>query len=227
MAEAVIEEIGKDETRCRVTAVHERFNEPPVEVTLLQGVLKNPGKMDWLAEKGTELGMTAFVPLLTEFTVARSVKTARLQRIAETATKQCFRGHIPTVHEAQSFDDALRRLLPESGTADAGVRPLPESGPQDADIDSRPECGEADAGVRLLLFHESAPLDAVPETLEFDGRPLALFVGPEGGFSLAEVASLRAHGADVLSLGPRRLRGETAGVVALARIAAILARGTL
>ncbi|MBR9975557.1 MAG: RNA methyltransferase, partial [Bacteroidetes bacterium] len=51
-----------------------------------------------------------------------------------------------------------------------------------------------------------------------DERPLALFIGPEGGFSDVEIDLLRARGADILSLGPRRLRGETAALVALARV---------
>jgi 16S rRNA (uracil1498-N3)-methyltransferase len=183
-SEAVIEEIGHDETQCRVTARHENFNEPPVPVVLMQAALKNPGKMDWLVEKGTELGMTAFVPLLTERTITQTVKIDRLQKLAETATKQCLRGRIPKIHEPVSLLDAV----------------------------------EAHSSARLLIFHESAPLDATPESLLIDGRPLALFIGPEGGFSDEEVALLRGHGADILSLGPRRLRGETAGLAALARI---------
>ncbi|MBE0645374.1 MAG: 16S rRNA (uracil(1498)-N(3))-methyltransferase [Bacteroidetes bacterium] len=188
--EAVIEEIGQGETRCRVTAMHENFNEPRVPTVLLQAALKNPGKMDWLVEKGTELGMTAFVPLLTVRTIAQSVKTDRLQKLAETATKQCLRGRIPKIHAPISLADAV----------------------------------QAQAGARLLLFHESAALDATPESLLLDGRPLALFIGPEGGFSEEEVALLRGLGADILSLGPRRLRGETAGLAALARINGIMTR---
>ncbi len=183
-AEAVIEHIDRDETRCRRVATHAQFNELPVAVTLLQGMLKNPGKMDWLVEKGTELGMTACVPLRTEYTVAHSVKTERLRKLAETATKQCLRGRIPEIHEPAGLADALRIC----------------------------------AGARLLLFHESAPLVATIEALVPDERPLAVFIGPEGGFSEEEVALLRTSGADVLSLGSRRLRGETAGLAALARI---------
>jgi 16S rRNA (uracil1498-N3)-methyltransferase len=140
--------------------------------------------LDWLVEKGTELGMTTFIPLLTEHTIARSVKIERLQKLAETATKQCIRGRIPLVRNPQHLSSAIGELR--------------ES--------------------RLLLFHESAPLDAVPERLILDERPLALFVGPEGGFSETEVTLLRDHGADILSLGPRRLRGETAGLVAMSRM---------
>jgi len=192
MAEAVIEDIGREESRCRVTTVHEAYNEPMVQVTLCQGVLKNHGKLDWLVEKGTELGMCRFLPLLTERCVARSVRRERLQKLAQTATKQCMRGRIPEV------------CSPQHLTAFPG-----NSG-----------------GARLLLFHESAARDAVPEGLKLDMRPIALLVGPEGGFSEAEIDMLRRHGAEVLSLGPRRLRGETAGLAALTRVMACIENGT-
>jgi 16S rRNA (uracil1498-N3)-methyltransferase len=184
VAEAVIEEVEQNVTRCRVLAVHERFNEPPVAVTLLQAVLKNPSKMDWLVEKATELGVASIVPLMTEHTVAHSVKTDRLRKLAETATKQCLRGRIPDISDPLSLPDAVGKF----------------------------------ADSRLLMFHESAPLDATIEALVPDERPVAAFIGPEGGFSGAEVDLLLSSGADILSLGPRRLRGETAGLVALARL---------
>ena len=184
VAEAVIEEVGREETRCRVTARHARFNEPPVGITLLQGALKNPSKMDWLVEKATELGMTSFVPMMTEHTVAHSVKTDRLRKLAETATKQCLRGRIPDVLDVASLPDALEAL----------------------------------GDVRLLVFHEQAAAEETIEALTLDSQPLAIFIGPEGGFSNDEIDLLRARGADILTLGPRRLRGETAGLAALARL---------
>ena len=186
--EAVIEDVGREETRCRVTAVHEDYHEAPVAVTLLQGVLKNHGKLDWLVEKGTELGMQCFIPLITERCVSHSVKQERLQKLALAAMKQCQRGRIPEVAKPQHLSGVVSNL----------------------------------ADARLLLFHESAERAAVPESLVLDQRPLALFVGPEGGFSETEVASLREKGAEVLSLGPRRLRGETAGLAALARSMALI-----
>lgn len=186
--EAVIEDIGREETRCRVTAVHEEYHEARTSVTLLQGILKNHGKFDWLVEKGTELGMHRFIPLITERCVSQSIRNERLQKLAVAATKQCQRGRIPEVGKPQHLSSAAGNL------------------------------GEA----RLLLFHENAASEDLPETLVFDQRPLALFVGPEGGFSEDEVDLLRKRGADILSLGPRRLRGETAGLAALTRIMALI-----
>ncbi len=184
--EAVIERIERDYTDCGIAARHERFNEPPVPIALLQGLLKNPGKMDWIVEKGTELGMSMFIPLVTQRTVSASVKTPRLRNLAEAAVKQCLRAVVPEIPEATDVEESLRML----------------------------------DGYRLLVFHETADMEARPEALIFDGRPLALFIGPEGGFTDEEVEQLRTLGADILSLGPRRLRGETAAIAALARVVA-------
>ena len=73
-----------------------------------------PGKMDWLVEKGTELGMTSFVPLHTDRTVAKSVKTGRLRKIVESAAKQTLRGRIPTVHDPQSLEHAAAAMTSAS-----------------------------------------------------------------------------------------------------------------
>ncbi len=184
--EAVIERIEREATFCRVEAKHDHFNEPSVPVVLLQGILKNPGKMDWIVEKGTELGMTEFIPLRTRRAVTLSVKTARLRNLAEAAVKQCLRAVVPEIRDALTMEEAQAAL----------------------------------SAHRKLLFHETAPRDATPESLAFDDRPLALFIGPEGGFSDEEVESMRTLGADIVSLGPRRLRGETAAIAALARVMA-------
>lgn len=184
VAEAVIEKVGTTESRCRLGVIHAAYNELPVPVTLLQGVLKNPGKVDWLVEKATELGMTDFIPLSTARTISSRVKTERLQKLVRAAAKQCLRGRIPRIHQLHTLADAIAVL----------------------------------AGARLLVFHEAADPGSTPESLAYDARPLAVFIGPEGGFEDDELALLRSHGAEVLSLGPRRLRGETAGIVALARL---------
>ncbi|PLX31996.1 MAG: hypothetical protein C0600_04100 [Ignavibacteria bacterium] len=186
--EAVIESVGKDETKCRLLIEHVNYHEPRVKIVLVQGILKNHGKMDWLVEKGTELGMTSFWPIHTERTIAQSVKVDRLRKLAETAMKQCLRGYVPRIENPQHLSSALGALRE----------------------------------FRLILFHEGAADECVPERLEYDERPLALFIGPEGGFSTTEVEYAKKEGADIVSLGKRRLRGETAGLAALTRITSSL-----
>jgi 16S rRNA (uracil1498-N3)-methyltransferase len=93
-----------------------------------------------------------------------------------------------------------------------------------------PEIGEVvsfteavrEAGETGVLLHNGSdhpPLeDLVPHSA------VALFVGPEGGWSEKELAGARAHDLSLASLGPHRLRSETAGVVAVARACAVLER---
>lgn len=188
MASAIITQMASTHTNCSIESVHEQHLEPRVEVTLFQAVLKNHGKMDWIVEKGTELGMSGFIPLLTERTIGRSARIDRLCRLAVSAAKQCQRGRIPKIWKAQHLTSVVG-MLEQS---------------------------------RLLVFHESAPLKCVPESLTLDTRPIAMFIGPEGGFSDDEVRKLEAVGADVLSLGPRRLRTETASLAALTRVITML-----
>jgi 16S rRNA (uracil1498-N3)-methyltransferase len=185
---AVLRRIEEDATTCAIEEAYSSFNEAPVPVVLALAVMKNPGKMDWVVEKGTELGMTAFQPLLTKRTVSSTVKIARLRTLAETAVKQCLRAVVPAIHEATTLEQTLH----------------------------------AAAGHRLLACHEAADMTCTPENLSFDDRPITLFIGPEGGFADEEVVLFRACGAEILSLGPRRLRGETAAIAALARVIARL-----
>ncbi len=85
----------------------------PLEVTLLQGVARGP-KMDMIVRMGTELGLSAIVPVLT----ARAVpdpgpaRLARWQRVAQEAARQCGRGDLPEIRPAADLKTALETLGP-------------------------------------------------------------------------------------------------------------------
>ncbi len=101
----------------RVTAVirrkHPAANEPTTRLTLYQSLLKRDN-FEWVLQKGTELGITRFVPLLTERTVARlPKKTHRWQRILTEAAEQSRRGRIPQLAEPMRFPQALANLSPQ------------------------------------------------------------------------------------------------------------------
>lgn len=159
--------------------------EPRLRLTLYQAALKGD-HMDYVLQKGTEVGIAAFVPLLTERTVVRSVdelKLTRWQRIVREAAEQSGRAIVPPVAPAVPLPAAWTRLT--------------------------------GAPVLLLWEAErmtglGAALAALPRPLS----SLALVVGPEGGLSEREVAAGVAAGARTVGLGPRLLRAETAGLVA-------------
>ncbi len=179
----------------RVLSAAPSAAEPPVEVVLLQGLPKGD-KMDWIVQKATEVGVGAIVPVLTERTVvslspdkARE-RQARWQRIAREAAKQSQRGRIPAV--------ALPRPWPEavSEWAKAPMLVLWEGASP----------GTLRSGLQALAMAVGSQ------------RRVVVGIGPEGGFTVSEVRLAQGAGAVIASLGPRILRTETAGLVALTAI---------
>ncbi len=158
-------------------------------VHILQGLPKGD-KLEWVLQKGTELGATAFHPVATARSVVKleprraEERTLRWRKIVEEAARQCQRNDVPAVHPPQSLLEAARALAP--GTL---LLVLDEE-------ESAVALGEA--------FRASAP-----------GTPVALVVGPEGGLDREEAGALQALGGRCVTLGRRILRTETAALAAL------------
>ncbi|MHB0866092.1 MAG: RsmE family RNA methyltransferase [Thermoleophilia bacterium] len=148
-------------------------------------------KMDLVAEKLSELGVDQLAPVISDRSVAREVagregKLERWRRVARAAAAQAKRTQIMEIHAPQPLTQWL-------------------------------SCFSGDIMV-LTTEVEGMPLGAAMTALLESGadamRPLALVVGPEAGFSPAEIAALDAGGAVFVSLGSLVLRTETAALVA-------------
>jgi 16S rRNA (uracil1498-N3)-methyltransferase len=169
--------------------------EPRVRLVLCQSLVKGE-RFDWVLEKGTELGVSAFVPLLSRRIVVRpvpgrSARPERWQRVVREAAEQCGRSVLPDVLPAQGLEEVL--------SARADLRLLPWE-------------GEEAMGLATALRRARPDLEAVE-------RPtVAVLIGPEGGFAAEEVALAREAGARVVSLGRRILRSETAGIATAAAV---------
>lgn len=162
-------------------------------VTLYQAVPK--GKhMDLVVEKATELGAERIVPLLSEHGEVSPGpdKVERWQRIAGAAARQSLQLRVPEVSEPTRFADALEHVS-----------------------------GESDDGVSGIVLHNEAGILTLEDAVSAPGA-IALFVGPEGGWSEGEAALAHERGLVLAQMGPYRLRAETAGVVAVARAEARL-----
>jgi 16S rRNA (uracil1498-N3)-methyltransferase len=165
---------------------------PPALSVTLAQVMPRGGAMDLVVGKATELGVSRIVPLEAERSVRRA--TAR--------------------------DPRWRRIAQEAAEQ-CGRADLPELAP------TLPleEFLHGHPGEIPLVACESAegsrPLVLVCQDLRNVSR-LTLLVGGEGGFSPGELERLRLHGARLASLGPRRLRAETAALAALTIVQAIL-----
>lgn len=179
--------VGKCEAVGQIVARREATGEPAVEITLFQSLLSRE-KFEWVLQKGTEVGVSRFVPIQTERTLVRArqidpKKIVRWQRIVTEAAEQSHRGRIPEIEPAIPFAQALSRL------------------------------SEFD---RSLIATTSGQAGTLTEALGGgDQLPtsVAILIGPEGGFSDDETAQARVAGAVPVNLGPRILRTETAALV--------------
>ncbi|WP_116136730.1 16S rRNA (uracil(1498)-N(3))-methyltransferase [Trinickia diaoshuihuensis] len=194
--EADLVEIGRRSAVARIGAFEPLDAEPPYRITLAQGIAGGD-KMDWLIEKAVELGVARIAPLTTARAVVRlsaeraSRRHAHWEGVVRAACEQCGRNRLPEVDPAQDFSKWLEAL------------------PAPAD----------DTALRLMLSPRAATafasLPAAAPNVE-----VVLLIGPEGGLSPEEEDAAREHGFAPLSLGPRVLRTETAGMAVLAALAA-------
>ncbi len=152
-----------------------------LHLTLAQALLKSD-KLDWVIEKGTELGVSEFVLFTCERSLGRAGgnRQVRLARLARSAAQQCQRSRLPSITGPVSFEDVIAR---RSET----LRLL---------------FWEEDQPRRLTEVHRQRP----------DASSVLVVIGPEGGFSAAEAECAAAAGFQLVGLGPRILRAETAAV---------------
>ena len=163
--------------------------EPRVELVLYQSLVRAQC-FELVLEKGTELGVARFVPLVGGRAQVKaeggSQRAERWRRIVTEAAEQCGRGRIPAVERPVEFAQAVRSA--------PGLRILPWEG------------------------ERSRSLRAALRATRPKPKAVSLFIGPEGGFSAEEAALAREAGCVAVSLGRRILRSETAGIVVAALV---------
>lgn len=181
--ECTIETIGKSESRCSIRDIHPALNEPAVEVSLMLPVLKNHTRIEWIVEKGTELGVRRFIPIHTERTVPHRIRYDRLRKIALTSMKQCRRSYLPEIVESRNLENVLGKVDVSYDKVFVGHEGAPVS----------------------------ASMRGIQDNLS--RQRVLLLAGPEGGFSDSEVDACERNGAHVVSIGVRRYRAETAALI--------------
>jgi len=188
----VLDRIGTTSAEGRIIRRRRRQREPIAEITLAQALPKG-AKLGQIVQKATELGVSAFWPLMTEHTVVSpgrgsgTGKLGRWQRIAIGAMKQSLRTRLPEIRPPMGFEEMLE-----------GVSGF-------------------DLALMAALSNDAMPLNrALDEGAS--RRRILILVGPEGGFSASEIDRARSAGVRPITLGPRRLRAETAAIVVLAMV---------
>jgi len=187
---ATLVETGKRRATAVIDA-HEAIEaEAPYSVTLAQG-LPEGSKMDWIIEKAVELGVAAIQPLAA----ARSVVRLSGERLEKRQAH--WHGVIVAASE-QCGRNRLAQLLPM--------------------MDVQPWLA-ASAGTTRILLSPRASESLAGWARSNAPQAVTLLIGPEGGLTPHEEAVAVAAGALSLSMGPRVLRTETAGLAALAVLA--------
>lgn len=199
--ECSLEAVSSFSVTARIINRSRKGREPIRQVTLAQAVPKGT-RMDLVIEKGTELGVHAFIPLVSATSVVRPEhdipvpgeaaegRQARWQRLAVAAMKQSLRSVLPKIHESTE----LSKLWDQCDAYDLALM---------ADESER----------RTSVDQVFSELPANKEV-----RKVLCIVGPEGGFTDEERRKAAEKHVRTVTLGPRRLRAETAGLALAALV---------
>ena len=205
---------GDREYLCEVTAFDEGYvtasiidvygsnRELPAKITLYQALPKGD-KMETIIQKAVELGAYRVVPVITDRVIVklddkkRDKKVARWNAISQSAAKQSKRNVIPEVSNPVRFKEAIKEA------SDMGYAIIPYENAEGMD------------GSREIF-------DTIAKNSE--DKDIAVFIGPEGGFSDAEIELASNAGVKPITLGHRILRTETAGMTVLSILMFMLDR---
>ena len=182
---AVIESLSRDTATFSVTGKFLSRATSPLELVAAQGFLKEK-KMDTIIRHLTELGISRWIPIFSERSVARpdekrlAERGRRWEAIAIESLKQCGLSRLPEISRPRP----MKELLEDAESYDGKV---------------------------VFWEEETEPVDEL-----FPGKPekILVLIGPEGGFSSGEIEQAKAAGFQSASMGPRILRAETASIAA-------------
>ncbi len=182
--------------RCtvRVLATEEHFEALPYRLVMAVAPTKNTDRFEWFLEKATEVGVSEIVPLESDHSERRVFRAERGEKVITAAMKQSLKAYKPTLQPLAPF----RRFVAE-----------PFAG---RSLIAHCDAARSTAGKQYL-----------PALLK-RGEAVRILIGPEGDFSPEEIDFALACGFEEITLGPQRLRTETAALVAVVMTA--VANGT-
>ncbi len=191
-----IVELSGNTVEVQVIKDIEKQAELPVSVTIAQGLPKGD-KLEYIVQKGTELGAVSFFPFAADRSVVKwdekkaVKKQERLEKIAKEAAEQSHRSRIPEILNPGSFSDLLKMA--------------------------------EQYNIKIVAFEEEAKQQefsrfASALQTAVKGDSILCVIGPEGGISEKEAISLSEHGFILCGLGPRILRTETAPLYMLSAV---------
>ena len=185
-----IAELTKEEVRLDIVDSWHSFVELPAKIYLFQGLPK-ADKMELVIQKAVELGAFEVIPVAMKRSVVKldakkaESKVKRWNAIAESAAKQSKRSILPQVSDVVTFAQAVKMA------ENCQIKLLPY------------ECADGMEKTKRLIENITP------------GQDIAVFIGPEGGFDLDELELAKEAGCEIITLGKRILRTETAGMMLL------------
>jgi len=195
-------------------------SEPAVRIILHQGLLKS-ARFEWILEKGTELGVSVFSPIICRRSMAGledtgPTKIQRWQRIIQEAAEQSGRSRLPELLPIRPLVHALNDISPYA----LAIMPWEEEHAltlhNALNSATREGAGDVLGGVGTLASLRSG-CTTNPSTPTHPPTVI-LFIGPEGGLMPEEIAIAQRQGVQVVTLGSRILRAETAALAAVANV---------
>lgn len=162
---------------------------PKIELTLCTALIKKDN-FEWVLEKGTEIGVSHFIPVLAEKSEKKSFNEERALKIIKEATEQSQRAKLPVIFPTNKTADAIK-LCKERGIE--LIIALDPTGTE-----------KFDKG--LISENKDASKKDIPSKI-------ALFIGPEGGWSIQELQTFKNESVKICTFGAAILRAETAAVV--------------
>jgi 16S rRNA (uracil1498-N3)-methyltransferase len=192
--EVEIDHVGKNDVLTTLVSAVRPVAEPAIKVTMLLG-LARPERIELAIQKCTELGAVRFIPVMSERVQGGNTgmpsgkRLERWQRIAIEASEQSGRATVPVIEAPIPLMEAI---------ITANEQPL--------------------LCMWEELADESKPLRQVLRSLDTESQQLAALIGPPGGFSTDEATNIRTAGAQLVTLGGRVLRSETAAITVMSAI---------
>ena len=185
--------ISEQQVVAKILDIDTNSTELPVKLYLFQGLPK-ADKMELIIQKSVELGVHEIIPVAMKRCVVKldakkeKSKLARWQGIAESAAKQSKRMVIPNISRVMNFKEAV-----------AYAKSL---------------------DYNIIPYEFANGMERSKQVVKSLGqyKSVGIFIGPEGGFEEAEIAYAKENNMQIISLGKRILRTETAGLTALSII---------
>lgn len=168
--------------------------ELPCRIRLYQAIPKGD-RMETIIEKCTELGVSEIIPVEMKYSVVKlddkkkAKKTVRYQSIAQSAAKQSKRSVIPRVKQVMTFKEAIE--------------------------------DSSDSDIIIVPYENKNGMEATTDALTKlnDNHTISIFIGPEGGFDSGEIEALeKLDKSEIVSLGKRILRTDTAAITTVAMV---------